>query len=165
MHKYIAFENPLVKYVLCIYMYLFMYGNLRTLKIVSVRISNGFFVSFFPPLVTSFSTGFSSVFFCIPFLSSKCGMCRMIFIFPFAVVVLPFFSLPSLSMLLLLVMVVGWLVGCFVRSLSFASPIQFNSHPLHSSLLCLLCFRWYFGVVICWLCYRCQRQCLSHRRQ
>lgn len=143
--------------------YLCLYGNLQALKIVSVRISNGlcgvvvpvfFFFYFVIPchfvlpaflaLSLLFFSFFPSRLSCIPFLSSKRGMCRMVFIFPvcwccaYCCYTIFFF----LYVVVTVVIVAGtgsWLV--FVRSFSYILPAHFY---FASASFPVLCFRWVF---------------------
>lgn len=140
MHKHTAFENPLVKYVLCICMYLFMYGNLRTFKIVSVRISNGFRVFLLSPLVTWSCAGFSSSFFprCFFFafqFSRQSVECVACFLLP-RLLLLLLFCIFFFIVVIVDVIVVdsGWLPSWLVESfdpLSSHRPFSSISHPFH----------------------------------
>lgn len=122
-HSHRVFENPLVKYVLYICMYLFMYGNFRALKIVSVRISNGFPLSYRlqPAFLLLLFSRFLFLFFLAFRFSRQSVECVAWFLFFCLLFLLLlfcfFFLLSSLSMYYCCWW--WWLVRCFVRSFPF----------------------------------------------
>lgn len=109
------------------------------------------------------SVFFPSQLLCIPFLSSKRGMCRMVFIFPFVVVVVMLFFLSSCvlsSLLLLLLLSVVLLV---VRSFSYMyCPFSSIPHPLYlqfvvHTVLCTVF--WYSFLLLAMVMLRCCCHC------